>query len=455
MSSTRHKFSAQPVQNPAIKSIEAKEFAALMKRFGAFLQSPRIAVAVSGGSDSMALALCAQRWLDENFEGGSVLALIVDHGLRKESAAEATQTERSLAKFGIDAEILNWQHEPVTARLHQAARQARYELMINACKRHGISDLFFAHHREDQAETILMRFAKGSGVAGLAGMPAQSTIDGVRILRPFLGTAKERLAATCNAAGLPFVIDSSNASSKYARGRLRRVLPLLAAEGFTIERLVDLGMRATEAQDVLDHAAYALVRVASSRDAGGAIKLDLEQLRSAPRGTAMQALTICIEAIHHEDYPPERASLLRVFDAVCEDGAMAACTLNGALIAKNHQYVSFMREAAAIKGDVSIEPGTSFLWDQRWRVTLPAHAQSGLVIRPLGNPPGEVVDRLAPGLRDQIPQGRVRASYPALWFKEALALIPALPATQRQVESVAELALGWPPIAGRPSDLDQ
>jgi tRNA(Ile)-lysidine synthase len=420
-----------------------EEFAALMARLGSFPSPLTMAVAVSGGPDSMALAFCAKRWADEI--AGKILALIIDHDLRPESSAEAEQTKKSLAAIGIEAVILHWEHPQVVRRLHENARKARYKLLTDACRAHGISHLLLAHHREDQAETILMRLAKGSGIDGLAGMAAKKTLDGVRILRPLLTISKQRLSATCNAAGVTFVSDPSNQSQKFARGRLRRIAPLLEIEGLTTERLTDLGMRAAEAKAALDYATNALLRVATRLSDAGAIEIDLEHLRSTPRAIALRALNSCLRAIHRDDYAPEYASLSRLLDAICADGDMPGCTLQGCFISKNSFRATVIREYAAITDSFPIQSGESIVWDQRWCVSLTTNTEKTFHIRALGNPPHERLDALAPKLRHVIPQGRLRATLPALWLNDELAIIPALPHTPYISDVRAELTAVWPP----------
>ncbi|MDD3182539.1 MAG: tRNA lysidine(34) synthetase TilS, partial [Alphaproteobacteria bacterium] len=201
------------------QAISAHEFERLLAPF--VKTSERIAVAVSGGPDSMALTFLVKQL--KTSEG--LLALIVEHGLRDESAQEAAEVATRLRAMEIETEILPWRHDGVKSRVHVKAREARYGLLIDACKRHGITTLALAHHAGDQAETILMRFAKGSGIDGLAGMSAVTEVDGVRLVRPLLGKPKARLIATCEAHHIVYVTDPSNEADKYARGRLRRVLP--------------------------------------------------------------------------------------------------------------------------------------------------------------------------------------------------------------------------------------
>jgi len=166
MKSGLHLGQTTPVVLAKNPPLGAREFAALMETFVPFASPLHVAVAVSGGPDSMALVFCVKRWLDEKTEVGSITAFIVDHDLRDASAAEAEQVRKTLMKIGIPAEILRWQHAPVTARLHETARTARRRLLTEACRRRAIPDLLLAHHSDDQAETILMRLAKGSGVDG-------------------------------------------------------------------------------------------------------------------------------------------------------------------------------------------------------------------------------------------------------------------------------------------------
>lgn len=417
--------------------VAADEFAALMEAF-APLPPSRFAVAVSGGPDSMALAYCVKRWSDDG------LALVVDHGLRPESATEAENTCKELSKLGMATEVLRWEHPPVVARLHVTAREARYGLLAEACRRHGIRDLLLAHQREDQAETILMRLAKGSGVDGLAGMKPETWVDGVRLMRPFLSMPKARLVATCRAANIEFLADPSNASEKFARGRLRRVLPLLEPEGLSVERLLDLGARAAEAREALDHYTRALLRVASRRDEAGVIAVDLEHLRAAPRAIAARALSACFRHINPAAYAPERASLMPVLDALCGDRPMEARTLHGCGISKNEADALIMREYAAIGDANIIRAGETVTWDKRWNVTLGANAETvSYTIRPLGNPTHGVLDRLAPGLRHKVPQGRARAGLPSLWQADGLALIPSLETTAGPADARAWLAKPW------------
>lgn len=425
---------------PVSAPLSAAEFSSALSSFAPFT-SQGVAVAVSGGPDSMALALCIKQWATT--QNIPVCAFIVDHALRSSSADEAIITQKQLQKLGIPTEILRWEHGPITTKLHATARKARYALLCDACCKNNIRDLMLAHQQEDQAETILMRLAKGSGIDGLAGIAPETTQKNIRMLRPLLGFAKQRLIATCNTAQISFVTDPSNQSDKFARGRLRRVMPLLTNEGMTLERLCDLGTRANEARSALNHYMNLFMQTSVQRNDAGVIHIDLLAFKTLPRAIAERVITSTLQNIHREDYAPEHASLSGLLNALCDASEMKARTLHGCLVSRTETQSIFMREYAAITDALVIQPGETVLWDGRWQVTLSPEANTAYTIRPLGNPPHDVLDRLAPSLRRHVLQGRARASLPALWTGEKtskiLALIPALTRSSTGNQSYAQL----------------
>jgi len=209
------------------------------------LDDTKIAVAVSGGSDSLCLL-----WMLSCYAalhgGPDILALTVDHGLRPESGKEAAQVCAWVQDWPfVTSRILKWTgKKPVTA-IQERAREKRYALMTAACRDNGISSLFLAHHINDQAETVLMRLVHGSGIDGLSGMTDRQVYDDdVTLIRPLLTLSKETLRATLVAAGQPFVEDPSNQNTAYERVRIRQLQGLLEDLGLTPHRLSVLAGRA-------------------------------------------------------------------------------------------------------------------------------------------------------------------------------------------------------------------
>jgi tRNA(Ile)-lysidine synthase len=199
--------------------VGAGAFGRLMAAFAPFEAEPVVAVAVSGGRDSLALAVLAHDWAAAR--GGRVVALIVDHGLRAGSDREAASTCDLLGRLGIEAVVLRWVGEKPKSGLQAAARTERYRLLQGECRRRGILHLLLAHHVDDQVETVTMRAARGSGPDGLAGMAAVVERRDVRLLRPLLAVPRSRLTATLVTRGIDWIDDPSNADLRFERARLR------------------------------------------------------------------------------------------------------------------------------------------------------------------------------------------------------------------------------------------
>ena len=216
----------------------------------ALAQRPRCAlVAVSGGPDSMALLHLAARWRDSG--GPQIHAATVDHDLRPGSRAEAEAVAQWAGALEIPHTILTWTGERPRARVQELARAARYRLLEDLAGQIGAEVLLTGHHADDQAETILFRLLRGSGVAGLAAMAPVSRRGALALVRPLLGLSKADLVAHCEAVGQAFFQDPSNRDPRYARTTLKTVLADLAAEGLGREELLRLGRRAARADEAL------------------------------------------------------------------------------------------------------------------------------------------------------------------------------------------------------------
>lgn len=206
-------------------------------------------IAVSGGPDSTALIVMASAWAARR--GARMFAATVDHCLRPESAAEAAGVARLCAGLGVPHATLVWTGPKPTSRLQERAREARYRLLRAHADEVGADAIATAHHRDDQAETVLFRLLRGSGLAGLAGMAETSERDRVKLVRPLLGLAKADLVGFCRDQGVAFVEDPSNANPAYARARMRALMPILAREGLDSAALARLARRAAETEAAL------------------------------------------------------------------------------------------------------------------------------------------------------------------------------------------------------------
>jgi tRNA(Ile)-lysidine synthase len=206
---------------PIIGPCLATTFAAAIDRLGPFEPRPALAIAVSGGADSMALAILATDWA--RMRGGSTVALVVDHGLRAASASEAGDTIGRLARLKIPARLLRLSHLLHGSALAERARIRRYEVLTEACRDAGIVHLLLGHHAADQAETVVMRVLRGSQTHGLAGMPALRETTGLRLLRPLLEIEPAVLRGLLTEIGIDWVEDPSNRDMRAMRPTDRRM----------------------------------------------------------------------------------------------------------------------------------------------------------------------------------------------------------------------------------------
>ena len=302
-----------------------------------------VGLAVSGGADSLALLVVASRRADrERFTIYSV-----DHGLRPEAAEEVRFVLDTAARFGLPAKGLRWAGAKPATGLQAAARTARYRLIGDALAADGATVLVTAHHARDQAETLLMRLAHGSGLDGLRGMARWSEIGGIRLFRPFLATSPEALAEIVREAGLTPVADPSNEDSSYERVRWRKLLPLLAREGLTEERLVTLAARIDHAQRLVEREAdLALDEVGPGERGGTAIPL--LSFRALNRAVAVTLLSRVIQSVSGRSAPPLSA-LEGLVDRLCGEGPVAE-TLGGTTIRREDHAIVIRAEGPRRRG---------------------------------------------------------------------------------------------------------
>lgn len=420
----------------------AAEFAASMAAAAPFESAPVLAVAVSGGCDSMALALLAHIWA--RARGGRVVALTVDHRLRPESAAEARLVRRRLQAGDIEHRILRWAGPYPTSGIQAAAREARYDLLTDWCRRHAVLHLLLAHQRDDQAETLLMRLAHGSGDDGLAAMSAVSQRDGVRLLRPLLAVPRARLIATLEKKGVAWIDDPSNADLRFERVRWRRELEVggAVAGGF-LRHALALAARAhgiaRGSRD--DNVAMLLAAVCPMPE--GHLLLPAGLLAGSSAAVAGAVLSRCLLAVGGDTHPPQSEALMRLVAEIQEPARLRGRTLAGCRIVPWRGTVLICREPAAVPATSSIGPGSGIAWDRRFALRLAPGAVGISEVRPLGAVGQARLGPDAAARAARLP-GPVRASLPALHDRRGLAAVPHL-GWRRGRNGPNLLLVGWQP----------
>lgn len=301
------------------QAVSAQEFARSLASpvFAPYL-SGKLAAAVSGGPDSMALASLLGQWAQERGKE-PVHALVVDHGLRPESAREAGKTVEALVQIqGIEPFSLCWRGGAGTkSAVLEKAREARYALLEDHCRAHRIASLFLAHHRDDQAETFLIRLAKGSGLDGLSAMAPVRMEEGIALCRPLLDLPKARLIATCRARGIVFASDPSNANVAFLRPRLRAAREALEAEGLTSARLSVTAARLARAREALEFYACAVFAQALDSREENLILLNFKALSSLPEEIRLRVLYFAFAALR-PDFSPQDVRMERFEALACD-----------------------------------------------------------------------------------------------------------------------------------------
>jgi tRNA(Ile)-lysidine synthase len=312
--------------------------------------APALILAVSGGPDSIALMWLLARWRRTLSRGPRLLAVTVDHGLRAESAREARDVRRLAGALGVSHRTVRWTGVKPKSGVPAAARAARYRLLAAVARQSGASHILTAHTRDDQAETLLMRLVRGSGIGGLAAMARESEREGVLIARPFLDISKSQLIATLEKARIGFADDPTNRDPRFTRPRIRSLIHGLAAEGGDARKLARLASRLARAnaaiEILVDGAARYLAlrdREAVSHPASAArlqnTTFDAVAFAALPAEIRLRLLLRAIDRLGHEG-PAELGkveALLAVLDGALQKPAAKhpprlKQTLAGALI---------------------------------------------------------------------------------------------------------------------------
>ena len=385
----------------------------------------KVAVAVSGGSDSMALARLLGAWAGDN--ATTLHVLTVDHCLREAGAEEAKQVAAWCAEAGLLHTTLRWD-EGAALRgqprsFQSEAREARYKLLTTWCAANACTHLFVGHHADDQIETFLLRLSRGSGVDGLAAMASAVARDGIVIARPLLGFSKAELTDYCREIGQGWVEDPSNENTASARVRFRQARGILAREGLTDDRLLATIGHLQRARAALDHAVWALLSSACVWDELGVATLHIRSLASAPDEIGLRALSRILMGASGQVYGPRFEGLERVFHTL-KSGPWHDATLHGAVLERDGDVLRVFRESAAIASAMECD-GASFVCDGRFRITLSCVENQDL----------PTVSALTPALWREIAEGakgslaaaapaRVRATLPAIVDREGLLAVP-------------------------------
>lgn len=367
-----------------------------------------LGVAVSGGSDSMALLhlladIAPQRGL-------TLEAATVDHGLRPESQAEATQVAAACAQLGVAHRVLVWDGWTGTGNLQAAARAARAQLLADWARERDLGAICLGHTQDDQAETLLLRLMRGSGVDGLAAMAERTERAGMVWLRPLIATRRADLRAMLRATGLAWCEDPSNADPRFDRVRVRQAI---AALDLDVPRLAETSRAMARAREALGLRAAEAAQNGAVTFEDGDVLMAVQHLKALDAETRLRLLGEALRWVAGADYRPRLSALEALWAEAC---AGTRATLHGCCALPRRGYLRICREYQAVAGT---EAKLGAFWDGRWRLSLPSHPTA--TVRALGQAGLEQVDRP----RDGPPHASLLAT-PAIWLDGRVLSVPRL-----------------------------
>jgi len=371
-----------------------------------------VALAVSGGSDSIAMLRLADDWRRRQSNAPKLTVLTVDHGLRADSAREAAQVAEWTTALGVNHAILAWRGAKPVTGIQAKARNARYDLMSGWCRNHDAAWLLTGHTLEDQAETVLMRLARTTSIDSLAGIPRLGQWRGIRLFRPLLGTSRVALRSLLGKLGQSWIDDPSNEDERFERVRIRKAMPMLRELGITAEALAELARRAGDAVQGLWRAAEDWVSSHLKVHEAGYCTFPLVPFTDQSEELKMRILGLTVSR-HGSGKMPEPHELELL--AAWVDSGGSRRTLGGALIVRRKASLLVGREPGRIDATpVTVPAGGEIVWDGRFAGSAPA----GAAVIPAQDVPG--IPR-----REDIP-AFVQQGVPAVMLGGQLLAVPQL-----------------------------
>ncbi len=347
----------------------------------------KIAIAVSGGSDSMALALLANEYAKES--GMKITAVTIDHGLRPEAAFEAIKVGEWLAKYGIKHHILCWEGDKKLSNIQAEARSARYNLMADFCAKLDIKSLLVGHTLNDQAETVLMRIMRGSGVDGLAGIPAISNVFGVNVIRPLLQLNREELRAYLRGKNQEWIEDPSNENTKFTRVQVRKLISENPEPQLFTQRLADMASHMARAKDYIEARISERIKGIVTFHDEGFYTINISKFKELHKEERLRILASTLQHISGDAYKPRFDNLEYLHDNILNGNIASGSTLWGCAIAtskkqREENILFIYREPAAVMGDMEIINNSQIKWDGRFLCNVGDVKDKNLKIGALG-----------------------------------------------------------------------
>ncbi len=371
----------------SLKLLEDKKINQIYFRFretiSSFVGKEKFAIAVSGGSDSLALSVLAKLYSLEN--DNDFMALIIDHKLRKESADEAKQTYKNLTQNKIKAKILTYRGEKFSSNVQKKARDLRYDLFEKYCAKNKIKFLILAHHQDDLIENFYIRLIRGSGIKGLTSLKNVFEYSkNFHLLRPLLNFNKEELLNITKKSYSSWVEDRSNKNDKFLRVRIRKMQYKLQKEGFDPKRIIKTIENLNTAKDSLEFYIFKSEKKYLKFYKEGYAKLKSSIFNNEAQEVIFRVIIKAIHFVSGEYYPP-RSDSLKTLMKNLSTKSFKSSTLGGCLIKKDKSIISFFREDRNIVSETLNKIKKKISWDDRFLVYNNFNNKEKFVVKKLGD----------------------------------------------------------------------
>ena len=371
----------------SLKLLEDKKINHIYFRFrekiSSFIGKERFAIAVSGGSDSLALSALAKLYSLDN--DNDFVALIIDHKLRKESAEEAKKTYKSLTQNKIKAKILTYRGEKFSSNIQKKARDLRYDLFEKYCGKNKIKFLILAHHQDDLIENFYIRLIRGSGIKGLTSL--QNIFEynkNFYLLRPLLNFNKQELLSVTKKSYSSWIEDPSNKNDKFLRVRIRKMQSKLQKEGFDPKRIIKTIENLNTAKDSLDFYIFKSEKKYLKFYKEGYAILNSSMFNNEAQEVIFRVIIKAIHFVSGEYYPP-RSDSLKTLMKNLSTKSFKSSTLGGCLIEKNKNIISFFREDRNVAVENLNKTKQKTNWDDRFLVYKNFNNKEQFIVKKLGN----------------------------------------------------------------------
>ena len=342
--------------------ISKDEFTSVINTNFTFEKNPHLGLSISGGPDSMALLMLIKDWIKS--KSGKITVFHFDHKMRKKSSKEAIWLKKYISKLGIKFHLLTWDRDEKLRLNMKNARDARYEKILELCKKLKIIHLMTAHHFNDNLETYYMRKKRNSSSLGLSSIPKILIKENLQIIRPLLGFSKERLIDTCNFFNVRWIEDSNNCNEKYERPRVRKELSKKP-----VIQLIKLEKEFKKKKDQNEEIEKKIRNFCFSNLSFfeyGVFQINKKKFLKSNKELKIEILKKILTTASGKIFPPKEVSVKNLIKLI-QSNKCFKHTLHGCLLKINSEEILIFREISSISEEKKIIPkGNPYLWDDRF-----------------------------------------------------------------------------------------